>query len=56
MCDELIEHLNAKCVENIANRTTIAPLIETLNMLNGGQGLGVSIIAPRVIDQSVRPG
>ena len=42
MCDDLIEALNAKCIEDIGNRGIIAPLIETLNMVNGGQGLGVS--------------
>ena len=42
MCDDLIEELNAKCVDDIANRAIVAPLIETLNMVNGGQGLGVS--------------
>ena len=42
MCDDLIEVLNAKCIENIGNRAIIAPLIDTLKMVNGSQGLGVS--------------
>jgi hypothetical protein len=43
MCDELVEGLNAKCVEDIANQKIVAPLIETLRTLNQGQGLGVSL-------------
>ena len=43
MCDYLMEELNAKCVEDIANQKIIAPLIETLLLVNQGQGLGVSL-------------
>ena len=42
MCDELVEGLNAKCVEDIASQKIVAPLIETRRTLNQGQGLGVS--------------
>jgi ABC-type dipeptide/oligopeptide/nickel transport system ATPase subunit len=42
MCDDLMEELNAKCVEDISNQKIVAPLIETLLMVNQGQGLGVS--------------
>ena len=38
----LMEVLNAKCVEDIANQKIVAPLVETLLMVNQGQGLGVS--------------
>ena len=40
LCDDLIESLNAKCLEDIANRPVVAPLMETLQMVNAGQGLG----------------
>ena len=43
MCDDLVEGLNAKCVEDFANQTIVIPLIETLLTLNQGQGLGVSL-------------
>ena len=43
MCDNLVEALNAKCVEDIANQKIIAPLADTLQKLNQGQGLGVSV-------------
>ena len=42
MCDNLVEGLNAKCVEDFANQKVVTPLIETLLTLNQGQGLGVS--------------
>eukprot|EP01052_Picozoa_sp_SAG31_P008900 SAG31_NODE_457_length_15415_cov_4.380387_15_plen_76_part_00 len=45
-CDELVRVLNDKCVKDIANHTIVFPLIQTLNMLNGGQGLGVRTKAP----------
>jgi hypothetical protein len=41
MCDDLVEGLNAKCVEDFANQKIVTPLIETLLTLNQGQGLGV---------------
>ena len=41
MCDDLMEELNTKCVEDIANQKIVAPLIETLLLVNQGQqGLG----------------
>jgi hypothetical protein len=52
MCDDLIEELNAKCLENMGNRAIVAPLIETLNMLNGGQGLGFRVFGV-VIDKKM---
>ena len=42
MCDDLVEGLNAKCVEDFANQKIVTPLSETLLTLNQGQGLGVS--------------
>ena len=42
MCDDLVEGLNAKCVEDFANQKIVTPLIETLLTLNQGQGLSVS--------------
>ena len=35
-----MEELTAKCVEDIANQKIVAPLIETLLLVNQGQGLG----------------
>ena len=52
MCDDLIEELNAKCLENMGNRAVVAPLIDTLNMLNGGQGLGFRVFGV-VIDKKM---
>ena len=52
MCDDLIEELNAKCLENMGNRAVVAPLIETLNMLNGGQGLGFRVFGV-VVDKKM---
>ena len=42
MCDDLMEVLHAKSVQDIANQKIVAPLIETLLLVNQGQGLGVS--------------
>jgi hypothetical protein len=40
LCDDLMEILNDKSVEDIKNEPVVMPLIRTLKNLNGGQGLG----------------
>lgn len=52
LCDDLIEGLNYKCVEDIAARPVVAPLVETLQMLNAGQGLGFQVFGV-VVDRKM---
>ena len=52
MCDDLVEGLNAKCVEDFANQKIVTPLSETLLTLNQGQGLGVSGFSGNTIASS----
>ena len=52
MCDDLVEGLNAKCVEDFANQKIVTPLIETLLTLNQGQGLGFQVFGV-VVDKKM---
>ena len=53
MCDNLVEELNAKSVEDIANQKIVAPLVETLLLVNQGQGLGVSLFSRNTVAYTI---